>query len=87
MAKRRTANGPQLKFHQKLTLYQYILTRFGVESFDELAANMKKPSLEVIDAEGMTGFYKQLILEFGAKCALIEEWLAQYDLNISSHLR
>lgn len=87
MAKRRTANGPQLKFHQKLTLYQYILTRFGVESFDELAANMKKPSLEVIDAEGMTGFYKQLILEFGAKCALSEERLAQYDLNITSHMR
>ncbi len=48
---------------------------------------MKKPSLEEIDGEGMTGFYKQIIAQFGGKCAISDEKLAQYDLNIVSHMR
>jgi hypothetical protein len=48
---------------------------------------MKRPSLEEIDGEGITGFYKQLIAQFGGKCTISEETLARYDLNIVSHMR
>lgn len=87
MPRRTTANEPQLKFYQKLILNRYLLAQFGVEKLSDLAVNMKKPSLEEIDGEGVTGFYKQLIAQFGGKCAISEEALARYDLNIVSHMR
>lgn len=88
MARRRTtANEPQLKFYQKLILNRYLLAQFGVDDLRELSVNMKKPSLEEIDGEGVTGFYKQLITQFRSKCAISEETLACYDLNIVSHMR
>lgn len=87
MARRTTANEPQLKFYQKLILNRYILAQFGVSTLKELSLNMKKPSLEEIDNEGVTGFHKQLIADIGGKCAISEESLARYDLNIVSHMR
>ncbi len=87
MARRTTANEPQLKFYQKLILNRYILAQFGVSTLKELSLDMKKPSLEEIDGEGVTGFHKQLIAQFGGKCAISEESLARYDLNIVSHMR
>lgn len=87
MARRTTANEPQLKFYQKLILNRYILDQFGVSTLKELSLNMKKPSLEEIDDEGVTGFHKQLIAQFGGKCAISEDSLARYDLNIVSHMR
>ena len=87
MPRRTTANEPQLKFYQKLILNRYLLAQFGVSDLHELSVNMKKPSLEEIDGEGITGFYKQLITQFGGKCAISEDTLARYDLNIVSHMR
>lgn len=87
MARRTTANEPQLKFYQKLILNRYLLAQFGVDSLRDLAVNMKKPSMEEIDGEGITGFYKQLIIHFAGKCAISEDKLASYDLNIVSHMR
>jgi len=87
MARRTTANEPQLKFYQKLILNRYLLSQFGVDNLRDLSANMKKPLLEEIDGEGATGFYKQLITQFGGKCAISEDVLARYDLNIVSHMR
>ena len=87
MPRRTTANEPQLKFYQKLILNRYLLSQFGVDKLSDLAVNMKKPSLEEIDGEGVTGFYKQLITQFGGKCSISEETLARYDLNIVSHMR
>lgn len=87
MTRGTTTNGPQLKFYQKLILNQYILAQFGVENLQELSANMKYPSLEEIDGEGVSGFYKQLILQFGDRCAISEEALSRYDLNIISHMK
>lgn len=87
MARRTTANEPQLKFYQKLILNRYLLAQFGVSDLRELSTNMKRPSLEEIDGEGITGFYKQLIAQFGVKCMISEETLSRYDLNIVSHMR
>lgn len=87
MARRTPANEPQLKFYQKLILNRYLLAQFGVNKLSDLAVNMKKPSLEEIDGEGVTGFYKQLVAQFSGKCSISDEKLAQYDLNIVSHMR
>ena len=87
MARRTTANEPQLKFYQKLILNRYLLAQFDVSDLRELSINMKRPSLEKIDSEGITGFYKQLIAQFGGKCTISEDKLASYDLNIVSHMR
>ena len=87
MPRRTTANEPQLKFYQKLLLNRYLLAQFDVSDLRELSVNMKKPSLEEIDGEGITGFYKQLITQFAGKCAISEDKLARYDLNIVSHMR
>jgi hypothetical protein len=87
MARRTTANEPRLKFYQKLILNQYLLAQFGVSDLRELSANMKRPLLEEMDGEGVTGFYKKLVAQFGGKCAISEETLARYDLNIVSHMR
>lgn len=87
MPRRTTVNEPQLKFHQKLILNRYLLAQFGVSDLRELSVDMKKPSLEEIDGEGVTGFYKHLIARFGGRCAISEETLARYDLNIVSHMR
>jgi len=83
---RQNANEPQLKFHQKLLLNRYMLGRFGVSNFTELAEILKNPALEEIDDEGVTGFYKQISSVLGAKCRITREKLAEYDLNIVAHL-
>lgn len=72
----------ELKFYQKLVLNRYLLKQFGAENFKDLSANMKKPSLEEIDSEGVTGFYRHLIRMFGDKMTIDGVRLAQYDLNI-----
>lgn len=88
MAKRRrAANEPQLKFSHKLILNQYLLAQFGVDDFRDLSVNMKRPSLEEIDGEGVTGFHKQLIAQFSGRGTIGDEALGRYDLNIVSHMR
>lgn len=87
MPRRTTANESQLKFYQKLILNRYLLAQFGVSDLRQLSENMKKPSLEGIDGEGVTGFCTQLITQFGDKCAISEGKLAQYDLNIVSYMQ
>ncbi len=84
---RQRANEPQLKFYQKLLLNRYLLKQFGVSSFKELATELKKPAFEEIDNEGVTGFYKQIVSQFGTKCKIPQEKLAEFDLNIVAHLR
>lgn len=89
MAKKNSQQGnePQLKFYQKLLLNRYLLKQFGVSRFQDLAADLKKPALEEIDNEGVTGFFKQMVLNLGPRLKLPQEKLAEYDLNIVSHLR
>ncbi len=68
-------------------LNQYLLTQFGVDDFRDLSTSLKRPSLEEIDGEGVTGFYKQLTTQFSGRCTISDEALARYDLNIVSHMR
>ena len=78
---------PELAFYQKLVLNRYLMKQFGADNLKDLSANMKKPSLEEIDSEGVTGFYKHLVRIFGESSAILERKLAEYDLNIVSHVR
>ncbi|MDR3585278.1 MAG: DEAD/DEAH box helicase family protein [Desulfosporosinus sp.] len=78
---------PELKFHQKLILNRYLLKQFGAENFKDISANMKKPTLEEIDTEGVTGFYKHLIRMFGDRMSIEAVRLSQYDLNIVNHTK
>ena len=82
----------ELKFNEKLVLNQFLLIQFGAKQFDTkafktLSANLKSPELEMIDDEGMTGFYTKLVAQIGNHCTMSLEKLAQYDLNIVAHLR
>lgn len=77
---------PELAFYQKLVLNQYLMKQFGAGSLKDLSANMKKPSLEEIDSEGVTGFYKHLVRMFGEYSVISETKLAEYDLNIVTHV-
>jgi hypothetical protein len=75
MPRKTPANEPQLKFYQKLILNRYLLAQFGVDKLSDLAVNMKKPSLEEIDGEGMTGFYKQIIASLAASAlSVMKSW-------------
>lgn len=79
---------PPLKFYQKLVLNKFLLKQFGVCDFKELASALEKNSeLEKVDEEGVTGFYKQLIISFAHKMRISKDTLATYDYNIISHLR
>jgi|GEM_PF-4783539 len=51
-----------LRFEQRLVLYQWMLSLFGVSSFDRLAANLKAPELEGFDENNVTRFYHVLRL-------------------------
>lgn len=75
----------QLKFYQKLVLNRFLLQQFGVDDFKELSNDLKNPSLESIDEEGVTGFYTQIALL--PQILINKDKLAEYDLNIVSHLR
>lgn len=80
-------NASELQFYQKLVLNRYLLSQFGADDFQALSVNLKDPSLEQIDGEGVTGFYKQLVAQISGHCAVSDEKLAKYDLNIVSYLR
>lgn len=84
---KKTKTTPELAFYQKLVLNRYLMKQFGADNFKDLSVNMKKPSLEEIDSEGVTGFYKQLVRMFDEYSTISERKLAEYDLNIVSHLR
>lgn len=84
MAKKSTK--PNLNFYQKLILNKYLLKKFGIDSLKDIAKELNNPELEVIDNEGRTNFYKQIIKVVGDRLEIDQFRLAQYDLNIVSHL-
>ena len=49
-----------LRFEQRLVLHQWMLSLFGVSSFDRLAANLKAPELEGSDENNVSRFYHVL---------------------------
>ena len=75
-----------LRFEQRLVLHQWLLSLFGVSSFERLAANLKATELEGFDENNVSRFYQQLRLLFD-RPELPHDLLLAYDQNIVRHWR
>ncbi|GIW56285.1 MAG: type III restriction endonuclease subunit R [Nitrospiraceae bacterium] len=81
-----TAQMP-LRFEQRLVLHQWMLSLFGVSSFERLTANLKAPELEGFDENNVSRFYHALCLHTPAdkRPHLPDDLLLAYDQNIVRH--
>lgn len=61
---RPTGATPPLRFEQRLVLHQWLLSLFGVPSFERLSVNLKALELEGFDENNVSRFYHQLRLLF-----------------------
>ena len=88
MAKKTKVKKPEeLKFYKRLVLSQYMLGLFGARELKDLVQGMKDPKLEAIDPEGVSGFSKHLLEEFGECMTFDKVKVQEYDLNIVRHTR
>jgi len=77
-----------MKFNKKLILNSYLLSLFGVESFDELSKDLKNPRLESLDENDNSLFYHRLKDNLFEKNKLISnDKLLEYDENIVRHTK
>ncbi|BCW92882.1 MAG: hypothetical protein KatS3mg007_0776 [Thermoanaerobaculum sp.] len=78
-----------LRFEQRLVLHQWLLSLFGVDSFDKLAAALRAPELEGFDENSVARFYHALCLHTPAenRPSLPSDLLLAYDQNIVRHWR
>lgn len=75
-----------LRFEQRLVLHQWLLSLFGVPSFERLTANLRASEYEGFDENNVTRFYHQLRLLFD-RPELPHDLLLTYDQNIVRHWR
>ena len=78
---------PPLPFSQRLVLNQYLLSLFGVKSFEDLALYVNKMENEGLTADRISKFHQAVVsaLPIDGSAPLNEETLLQYDQNIVSH--
>jgi hypothetical protein len=73
-------------FPKKLVLAQWMLSLFGVEGFDDLAENLRAPSLEGLDADNIHRFHHALAVHCPALGpGLTVAQLLEYDQNLVHH--
>lgn len=88
MAKKRTQKESSVapRLDNCLLLSKYMLSLFGVESFEELTADLKNPSLERWDEENVSLFARTLCnqLREGKGLITVDEVL-KYDRNIYNY--
>ncbi|MCR4436129.1 MAG: DEAD/DEAH box helicase family protein [Clostridiales bacterium] len=84
-SKTKKKQASSLQFYKKLVLNQYILGLFGVDSFEELAKELKQVENEGYDENNNTIYSKELIERFASRCAVPQGKLLQYDDNIVRH--
>lgn len=84
-----TATAQPLRFEQRLVLHQWLLSLFGVPSFERLAAHLKAPELEGFDENNISRFHRELCLHTPAakRPNLPDDLLLAYDQNIVRHWR
>lgn len=75
-----------MALNQKLALNQWLLSLFGVESFEQLAKHLRDESLEGLDEDNIHRFHHALCLHLPAdrRPELPDELLLEYDQNIVS---
>ena len=84
MAKRNVTIGPEATLDNSLLLNRWILSKFAVNSLEQLARNMKDPNLEGYDDNHLSHFYHVLNAEVREDMP-IREKLREYDANIYRH--
>ena len=77
---------PPLPFPRRLVLNQWLLGRFGVERFDELAKHLRDESLEGLDEDNVHRFHRALCLHLPAdrRPSLPDEVLLAHDQSVTS---
>ena len=84
MAKRNVYIGPDATLDNSLLLNRWMLSRFAVDSLEQLARNMKDPTLEGYDNNHLSHYYHVLKTELREDLP-IREKLLEYDANIYRH--
>lgn len=74
-----------MRFDQKLVLVRWMLSLFHVDKFEDLAADLKQPEHEGLDADNVSKFHKQLVNRTIEHEALTNDELLRYDNNIFRH--
>lgn len=74
-------------FEQKLVLNRWVLSLFGVSSFESLTRNLKGSELEDFDQDNISRFYRALCLHIPTykRPHLPDDLLLAYDQNIVRH--
>ena len=85
MVRRRRQTVVRLKFDQKLVLFRWMLRLFEVNSFEDLAAELKAPELEGFDEENCSRYSHVLRARLFDREKLSGDMLLAYDNNIVSH--
>ncbi|MDP9315664.1 MAG: DEAD/DEAH box helicase family protein [Chloroflexota bacterium] len=83
----RTTREPSLRFDQRLVLNQWLLSLFGVSTFEALADALKDPRYEGFDDENISRLHEQLAVLPSKDASLSREVLLEYDQNIVRHWR
>mgnify|MGYP002623899804 CR=1 FL=1 len=84
MAKRQTSRPPRLQ--EGLVLHKYILSLFGCKDLEKMSEDLKDPTLEGIDDEGVSRLYP-ILLRHMYNYKISSEKLFEYDQNIVRHTR
>lgn len=82
---RRRRSAPALAFDKQLILNQYMLSLFGVSSFEELTAGMKSIQMEGLDEDNISYFHRHLTARTLEYPSLSRDQLLAYDQNIVHH--
>ena len=77
-----------MKFNEKLVLNSYLLSLFGVSSFEDLAKDLKASRLEELDENDNSLFYHSLKDKLVSTNKIIsDDKLQEYDENIVRHTK
>lgn len=79
------AKKKKIQLSDQLVLNQYMLYLFEVDTFEDLTKDMKESSLEELDTDNVSRFYKHLSSRLIDREELNADILRQYDENIVSH--
>src|SRR5699024_9987932 len=79
------AKKKKIQLSDQLVLNQYMLHLFEVDNFEDLTKDMKESSLEELDTDNVSRFFKYLSSRLLDREELNTDILRQYDENIVSH--
>ncbi len=72
-------------FPQKLALFRWMLSLFGVERFEDIACHLRDENREGLDENNIHRFHHELVQRFPSLSALPPSVLLEYDQNIVRH--